>query len=197
MIVIDVNTGKFIGKGGNLEETVTKNNLEAAEEIARQLRLRDLGGIIVIDFIDMVLESNRDAVLRRLVECLGRDRTKHQVAEVTSLGLVQMTRKRVGQGLIEAFSTTCDSCAGRGIHIHMEPVKMKAPMPQVNSQSASHEDADEDQATEHEFHETQNTEAITTDADSDVNSEGESESAAAKPAGRRRRRAASSGIITA
>ena len=195
MIVIDVNTGKFIGKGGNLEETVTKNNLEAAEEIARQLRLRDLGGIIVIDFIDMVLESNRDAVLRRLVECLGRDRTKHQVAEVTSLGLVQMTRKRVGQGLIEAFSTTCDSCAGRGIHIHMEPVKMKAPMPQVNSQSASHEDADEDQATEHEFHETQNTEAITTD--SDVNSEGESESAAAKPAGRRRRRAASSGIITA
>lgn len=197
MIVIDVNTGKFIGKGGNLEETVTKNNLEAAEEIARQLRLRDLGGIIVIDFIDMVLESNRDAVLRRLVECLGRDRTKHQVAEVTSLGLVQMTRKRVGQGLIEAFSTTCDSCAGRGIHIHMEPVKMKAPMPQVNSQSASHEDVDEDQATEHEFRETQNIEAITTDADSDGHSEGVSESAAAKPAGRRRRRAASSGIITA
>ena len=106
MVVIDVNTGKFIGKGGNLEETVTKNNLEAAEEIARQLRLRDLGGIVVIDFIDMVLESNREAVLRRLIECLGRDRTKHQVAEVTSLGLVQMTRKRVGQGLIEAFSTT-------------------------------------------------------------------------------------------
>ena len=123
MIVIDVNTGKFIGKGGNLEETVTKNNLEAAEEIARQLRLRDLGGIIVIDFIDMILESNRDQVLRRLVECLGRDRTKHQVAEVTSLGLVQMTRKRVGQGLIEAFSTTCDSCGGRGIHIHTEPVR--------------------------------------------------------------------------
>jgi len=122
MIVIDVNTGKFIGKGGNLEETVTKNNLEAAEEIARQLRLRDLGGIIVIDFIDMVLESNREAVLRRLIECLGRDRTKHQVAEVTSLGLVQMTRKRVGQGLIEAFSTTCDACSGRGIHIHMDPV---------------------------------------------------------------------------
>ena len=193
MIVIDVNTGKFIGKGGNLEETVTKNNLEAAEEIARQLRLRDLGGIIVIDFIDMILESNRDAVLRRLVECLGRDRTKHQVAEVTSLGLVQMTRKRVGQGLIEAFSTTCDSCAGRGIHIHMEPVKMKAPMPQVNSQSASHEDADEDQATEHEFHETQNTESVTTESES----EEAAETAAAKPAGRRRRRAASSGIITA
>ena len=199
MIVIDVNTGKFIGKGGNLEETVTKNNLEAAEEIARQLRLRDLGGIIVIDFIDMVLESNRDAVLRRLVECLGRDRTKHQVAEVTSLGLVQMTRKRVGQGLIEAFSTTCDSCAGRGIHIHMDPVKMKAPMPQVNSQSASHEDADEDQATEHEFHETQNSEPSRTD--SDVSSEAEldveADVEAAKPAGRRRRRAASSGIITA
>ena len=195
MIVIDVNTGKFIGKGGNLEETVTKNNLEAAEEIARQLRLRDLGGIIVIDFIDMVLESNRDAVLRRLVECLGRDRTKHQVAEVTSLGLVQMTRKRVGQGLIEAFSTTCDSCAGRGIHIHMEPVKMKAPMPQVNSQSASHEDADEDQATEHEFHETQNSESIVVDAAEE--SEDEGETPAAKPAGRRRRRAASSGIITA
>jgi ribonuclease E len=193
MIVIDVNTGKFIGKGGNLEETVTKNNLEAAEEIARQLRLRDLGGIIVIDFIDMVLESNRDAVLRRLVECLGRDRTKHQVAEVTSLGLVQMTRKRVGQGLIEAFSTTCDSCAGRGIHVHMDPVKMKAPMPQVNSQSASHEDADESDATDHEFHETLNTDTPaepSSEVDADVEVE-------AKPAGRRRRRAASSGIITA
>jgi ribonuclease E len=126
MVVIDVNTGKFIGKGGNLEETVTRNNLEAAEEIARQLRLRDLGGIIVVDFIDMVLESNRDLVLRRLTECLGRDRTKHQVAEVTSLGLVQMTRKRVGQGLIEAFSTTCESCHGRGIHIHLDPVPMAA-----------------------------------------------------------------------
>ena len=126
MVVIDVNTGKFVGKGGNLEETVTKNNLEAAEEIARQLRLRDLGGIVVIDFIDMALESNRDLVLRRLVECLGRDRTKHQVAEVTSLGLVQMTRKRIGQGLIEAFSTTCESCGGRGIHIHSEPVRKVA-----------------------------------------------------------------------
>ena len=201
MIVIDVNTGKFIGKGGNLEETVTKNNLEAAEEIARQLRLRDLGGIVVIDFIDMILESNRDAVLRRLVECLGRDRTKHQVAEVTSLGLVQMTRKRVGQGLIEAFSTTCDSCAGRGIHIHMEPVKMKAPMPQVNSQSASHEDADESAATEHEFREILNSESANTDfeATSENGSEDGSEDLVetVKPAGRRRRRAASSGIITA
>ena len=125
MVVVDVNTGKFTGSGGNLEETVTRNNLEAAEEIVRQLRLRDVGGIIVIDFIDMVLESNREMVLRRLVECLGRDRTKHQVAEVTSLGLVQMTRKRVGQGLLEAFSTTCEHCGGRGRHISLEPVEPK------------------------------------------------------------------------
>ncbi|WP_329475181.1 Rne/Rng family ribonuclease [Kribbella sp. NBC_01484] len=121
MTVVDVNTGKFTGSGGNLEETVTKNNLEAAEEIVRQLRLRDIGGIIVIDFIDMVLESNRDLVLRRLVECLGRDRTKHQVAEVTSLGLVQMTRKRIGTGLLEAFSENCDHCGGRGLILHDEP----------------------------------------------------------------------------
>jgi ribonuclease E len=119
MVVIDVNTGKFIGKGGNLEETVTRNNLEAAEEVVRQLRLRDLGGIIVIDFVDMVLESNRELVLRRLVECLGRDRTRHQVAEITSLGLVQMTRKRVGQGLLEAFSEACPECGGRGVKIHL------------------------------------------------------------------------------
>ena len=122
MTVVDVNTGKFIGQGGNLEQTVTSNNLEAAEEIVRQLRLRDVGGIIVIDFIDMVLEVNRDLVLRRLVESLGRDRTKHQVAEVTSLGLVQMTRKRIGSGLIESFSTPCDACAGRGLRISMHPV---------------------------------------------------------------------------
>ena len=186
MIVIDVNTGKFIGKGGNLEETVTKNNLEAAEEIARQLRLRDLGGIVVIDFIDMILESNREAVLRRLVECLGRDRTKHQVAEVTSLGLVQMTRKRVGQGLIEAFSTTCDSCSGRGIHIHTEPVKMKAPMPQVNSQSASHEDVEEEAATAHEFIEVQNDDAPDNSA----------EKKGSKIGGRKRRRAVSTGVVT-
>ncbi|MER5262869.1 translation initiation factor IF-2 N-terminal domain-containing protein [Actinosynnema sp. NPDC002837] len=120
MTVIDVNTGKFTGSGGNLEETVTRNNLEAAEEIVRQLRLRDIGGIIVIDFIDMVLESNRDLVLRRLTECLGRDRTRHQVAEVTSLGLVQMTRKRVGTGLLEAFSTTCEHCRGRGLVVTTE-----------------------------------------------------------------------------
>ncbi|MBO0838002.1 MAG: Rne/Rng family ribonuclease, partial [Actinobacteria bacterium] len=123
MTVIDVNTGKFTGQGGNLEETVTRNNLEAAEEIVRQLRLRDVGGIVVIDFIDMVLESNRELVLRRLLECLARDRTKHQVAEVTSLGLVQMTRKRVGAGLLEAFSEQCECCNGRGLHITLEPAE--------------------------------------------------------------------------
>ncbi|MHA7142470.1 Rne/Rng family ribonuclease [Arthrobacter sp. Bz4] len=125
MTVVDVNTGKFTGSGGNLEETVTKNNLEAAEEVVRQLRLRDIGGIIVIDFIDMVLEANRDLVLRRMVECLGRDRTKHQVAEVTSLGLVQMTRKRMGTGLLEVFGENCEHCAGRGVVTHDEPVEHK------------------------------------------------------------------------
>ncbi|GAA2690999.1 Rne/Rng family ribonuclease [Actinoplanes palleronii] len=125
MTVVDVNTGKYTGAGGNLEETVTRNNLEAAEEIVRQLRLRDLGGIVVIDFIDMVLESNRELVLRRLTECLGRDRTKHQVTEITSLGLVQMTRKRIGAGLLEAFSENCDHCKGRGVIIHTEPVPEK------------------------------------------------------------------------
>ena len=126
MTVVDVNTGKFTGSGGNLEQTVTKNNLEAAEELVRQLRLRDIGGIIVVDFIDMVLESNRELVLRRLIECLGRDRTKHQVAEVTSLGLVQMTRKRIGTGLLEAFSETCEHCGGRGLQISAEPVEPRA-----------------------------------------------------------------------
>ncbi|TWS25314.1 Rne/Rng family ribonuclease [Tsukamurella sputi] len=123
MTVVDVNTGKFTGAGGNLEETVTRNNLEAAEEIVRQMRLRDIGGMIVVDFIDMVLESNRDLVLRRLTEALGRDRTRHQVSEVTSLGLVQMTRKRIGTGLVEAFSTPCQACAGRGIIVHDAPVE--------------------------------------------------------------------------
>ncbi|APE33708.1 ribonuclease E [Nocardia mangyaensis] len=123
MTVVDVNTGKFTGSGSsNLEETVTKNNLEAAEEIVRQMRLRDIGGMIVVDFIDMVLESNRDLVLRRLTEALGRDRTRHQVSEVTSLGLVQMTRKKLGTGLVEAFSTTCEHCHGRGIIVHSYPV---------------------------------------------------------------------------
>ena len=178
MVVIDVNTGKFIGKGGNLEETVTKNNIEAAEEIARQLRLRDLGGIIVIDFIDMILESNREQVLRRLVECLGRDRTKHQVAEVTSLGLVQMTRKRVGQGLIEAFSTTCESCGGRGIHVHMEPVNKKS----LDRESAPSEK--DEQEEKREKAEVEEPAPSTAD---------ESE----KPRfGRRKRRAATSGVLT-
>ena len=175
MVVIDVNTGKFIGKGGNLEETVTKNNLEAAEEIARQLRLRDLGGIVVIDFIDMILESNREAVMRRLIECLGRDRTKHQVAEVTSLGLVQLTRKRIGQGLIEAFSTTCESCNGRGIHIHTEPVRAKAAEPVF--------------AGHHDEHEVQ---GDSDDLDSDEKSQ-DSEKRGTKP--RKRRRAVSTGVV--
>ncbi len=189
MIVIDVNTGKFIGKGGNLEETVTKNNLEAAEEIARQLRLRDMGGIIVIDFIDMALESNRDQVLRRLVECLGRDRTKHQVAEVTSLGLVQMTRKRVGQGLIEAFSTTCESCGGRGIHIHSEPVRKVALEKDMEQRyvPASHDDED-DHAEEDAL-----VEQPIDEAQSESSEEVEEPK---KPATRKRRRAVSTGVIT-
>jgi Rne/Rng family ribonuclease len=184
MIVIDVNTGKFIGKGGNLEETVTKNNLEAAEEIARQLRLRDMGGIIVIDFIDMALESNRDQVLRRLVECLGRDRTKHQVAEVTSLGLVQMTRKRVGQGLIEAFSTTCESCGGRGIHIHSEPVRkvaLEKDMEQRYVPSTSRDDAEE-------------IETVAEVAPPVLRDETPAEPRSGAP--RKRRRAVSTGVIT-
>jgi ribonuclease E len=135
MTVVDVNTGKFVGSGGNLEETVTKNNLEAAEEIVRQLRLRDIGGIIVVDFIDMVLESNRDLVLRRLIECLSRDRTKHQVAEVTSLGLVQMTRKKLGLGLLETFSEACEVCAGRGVVVHHDPVVKHRQTPQQQPQS--------------------------------------------------------------
>ena len=185
MIVIDVNTGKFIGKGGNLEETVTKNNLEAAEEIARQLRLRDMGGIVVIDFIDMTLESNRDLVLRRLIECLGRDRTKHQVAEVTSLGLVQMTRKRVGQGLIEAFSTTCESCGGRGIHIHSEPVTKVAL------------DKDMEQRYVPQVHE-EETEPVDSaePADTEVIAEIAEVAEVKAPAQKRRRRAVSTGVIT-
>lgn len=126
MTVVDVNTGKFIGSGGNLEETVTKNNLEAAEELVRQLRLRDIGGIIVVDFIDMIQETNQEAVRRRLLECLSRDRTKNQVGEITSLGLVQMTRKKIGLGLLETFSEPCECCAGRGVVIHNEP-RFRAP----------------------------------------------------------------------
>jgi ribonuclease E len=137
MTVIDVNTGKFTGHGGNLEETVTRNNLEAAEEIVRQLRLRDIGGIIVVDFIDMVLESNRDLVMRRLLECLSRDRTKHQVAEVTSLGLVQMTRKRVGSGLLENFSEACECCNGRGIHVSLTVADGKGDKPAGSAAAAA------------------------------------------------------------
>ena len=193
MVVIDVNTGKFIGKGGNLEETVTKNNLEAAEEIARQLRLRDLGGIIVIDFIDMILESNREQVLRRLVECLGRDRTKHQVAEVTSLGLVQMTRKRVGQGLIEAFSTTCESCGGRGIHVHMEPVNKKSLDREITPTFESKdEESDEDSSDDESDSSEENSQTGSEEPSSD---KGEKDGKARF--GRRRRRASSSGVVTA
>ena len=192
MVVIDVNTGKFIGKGGNLEETVTKNNLEAAEEIARQLRLRDLGGIIVIDFIDMTLESNREAVMRRLIECLGRDRTKHQVAEVTSLGLVQMTRKRVGQGLIEAFSTTCESCGGRGIHIHSEPVRKVALEKDMEQRYVPNVDEDTQEESDDASHD--DSDVISSE---EISSEGNSseEKKESKP-GKRRRRAVSSGVIT-
>jgi len=187
MVVIDVNTGKFIGKGGNLEETVTKNNLEAAEEIARQLRLRDLGGIVVIDFIDMILESNREAVMRRLIECLGRDRTKHQVAEVTSLGLVQLTRKRIGQGLIEAFSTTCDSCNGRGIHIHTEPVRARAAEPVFAGHHDEHDVEADSDAENHSENES--------DSESEMDSQKESgsEKRGIKP--RKRRRAVSTGVV--
>ena len=190
MVVIDVNTGKFIGKGGNLEETVTKNNLEAAEEIARQLRLRDLGGIIVIDFIDMILESNREQVLRRLVECLGRDRTKHQVAEVTSLGLVQMTRKRVGQGLIEAFSTTCESCGGRGIHVHMEPVNKKSLDREI---TPTHDFAAEAQDSETESNNEHDQAESAAPAAESSSEQPEKKSGFS----RKRRRAASSGVVTA
>ena len=186
MVVIDVNTGKFVGKGGNLEETVTKNNLEAAEEIARQLRLRDLGGIVVIDFIDMALESNRDLVLRRLVESLGRDRTKHQVAEVTSLGLVQMTRKRIGQGLIEAFSTTCESCGGRGIHIHSEPVRKVALDKDLDVRASEYMGASA---------EPEQPVVVEAPAVPEPKSE-ESESSPAQAPKRKRRRAVSTGIIT-
>ena len=197
MIVIDVNTGKFIGKGGNLEETVTKNNLEAAEEIARQLRLRDMGGIIVIDFIDMTLEANRELVLRRLTECLGRDRTKHQVAEVTSLGLVQMTRKRVGQGLIEAFSTTCESCGGRGIHIHSEPVNkvsLEKDMEQryaKTSKASADDDSDDSEDDEIE----QSSNSIDKLSGEDDSNDDEIE-VVATPNRRKGRRAVSTGVIS-
>jgi ribonuclease E len=142
MTVVDVNTGKFIGSGGNLEQTVTKNNLEAAEELVRQLRLRDIGGIIVVDFIDMIQEANQESVRRRLLECLSRDRTKNQVGEVTSLGLVQITRKKIGIGLLESFGETCDCCAGRGVVIHEEP-RFRMPDPSVQAKKPKRKKAGE------------------------------------------------------
>lgn len=192
MVVIDVNTGKFTGQGSSsLEETVTRNNLEAAEEIVRQLRLRDLGGIVVIDFIDMVLESNRDLVLRRLLECLGRDRTKHQVAEVTSLGLVQMTRKRVGQGLLEAFSEPCEHCNGRGVIVHTEPVEHpgKRPEQQSGKQGKGQGGAAAAQAADHD-HEHVETSAEDSGARAQDGGERHEESAGEGRRSRRRRKAA-------
>ena len=113
LTVIDVNTGKNVGKS-NLEETVFRNNLEAAEEIARQLRLRDIGGIIVIDFVDMEIKANRDEVMKVFRDALARDKTRTQAFEMSELGLVEMTRKRISEGLVESFSDTCPTCHGRG-----------------------------------------------------------------------------------
>jgi ribonuclease E len=201
MTVVDVNTGRFIGSTGNLEETVTQNNLEAAEEIVRQLRLRDIGGIIVIDFIDMVLEANRDKVVRRLVECLGRDRTKHQVAEVSSLGLVQMTRKRIGQGLLEMFSEPCEICNGRGVKVRMDApgVKHQNAKPARESQpvqSLKDKPADEPKAQSHKQAAVKvaselSDPATETDAAPVFAPRGEQAETPAKPAGRRNRKAAS------
>ncbi len=114
LTVIDVNTGRNVGRT-SLEETVFRNNLEAAEEIARQLRLRDIGGIIVIDFIDMEIKKNRDELMRVFRDALSRDKTRTQVFEVSELGLVEMTRKRIGEGLLESLSTVCPTCDGRGL----------------------------------------------------------------------------------
>ncbi|MEX1004301.1 MAG: Rne/Rng family ribonuclease [Acidimicrobiia bacterium] len=127
LTVIDVNTGKFVGSS-SLEETVLQNNLEAAEEIGRQLRLRDIGGIIVIDFIDMETEKNQQQVIRRLRETLARDRTRTQVFEVSHLGLVEMTRKNVSAGLLETFSHKCEACEGRGIILHEEAAALAVPL---------------------------------------------------------------------
>ncbi|MDI1465632.1 Rne/Rng family ribonuclease [Catellatospora sp. KI3] len=199
MTVVDVNTGKYTGAGGNLEETVTRNNLEAAEEIVRQLRLRDLGGIVVIDFIDMVLESNRELVLRRLTECLGRDRTKHQVTEITSLGLVQMTRKRIGAGLLEAFSEPCEHCKGRGVIIHTEPVsdrRAAAPAPvqqpaPVQVKSAPAQPAPKSTPEDPGYYDTAGYDLSryeNADDDGDGTDEGDADDAADVPTRRRTRR---------
>jgi ribonuclease E len=114
LTVIDVNTGKNVGTS-SLEETVFRNNLEAAVEIARQLRLRDIGGIIVCDFIDMEVRENREEVVRVFREALARDKTRTQVFDISELGLVEMTRKRIGEGLLESFSGICPECNGRGV----------------------------------------------------------------------------------
>ena len=116
LTVIDVNTGKNVGRS-SLEETVFRNNLEAAEEIARQLRLRDIGGIIVIDFVDMEVKTNREAVAATLRDALARDKTRTQVFDISDLGLVEMTRKRIGEGLLESFANACDDCGGRGMNL--------------------------------------------------------------------------------
>jgi ribonuclease E len=127
LTVIDVNTGKFVGQS-SLEDTVLQNNLEAAEEIGRQLRLRDIGGIIVIDFIDMEEEKNQEAVLRRLRETLARDKTRTQVFDVSNLGLVEMTRKNASAGLLESFSEPCPHCGGRGVLLHDEAAIQGIPL---------------------------------------------------------------------
>jgi ribonuclease E len=201
MTVVDVNTGRFIGSTGNLEETVTQNNLEAAEEIVRQLRLRDIGGIIVIDFIDMVLEANRDKVVRRLVECLGRDRTKHQVAEVSSLGLVQMTRKRIGQGLLEMFSEPCEICNGRGVKVRMDapgvkhqntkPARESQPVESLKDKPADEAKAQSRQPAAVKVASELSDPATETDAAPVFAPRGEKAETPAKPAGRRNRKAAS------
>ncbi len=116
LTVIDVNTGKNVGSS-SLEETVLDNNLEAADEIAHQLRLRDIGGIIVIDFVDMEIKANRDQVVRRLKDALARDKTRTQVFPISELGLVEMTRKRIGEGLLESVASVCEDCDGRGLDV--------------------------------------------------------------------------------
>ena len=123
LTVIDVNTGKNVGKS-NLEETVFRNNLEAAEEIAKQLRLRDIGGIIVIDFIDMEIKKNRDEVVSSFEKALARDKTRTQVSGISELGLVEMTRRRTGEGLLESVSDACEHCAGRGVELHQSVFKV-------------------------------------------------------------------------
>jgi ribonuclease E len=125
LTVVDVNTGKNVGKT-NLEETVLGNNLEAAEEIARQLRLRDIGGIIVIDFIDMEVKENRRKVVEAFRKALARDKTRTQVFDISELGLVQMTRKRIGEGLLTAFADTCQACHGRGVIVDTDLLEDEA-----------------------------------------------------------------------